>query len=133
MKYPMFEVLDQPDINITCEKRNISTVPTQALTMLNSEFVLIQARYLAARVAKDAGDDLPAQVKLLYRITLSRSPSEKELQSDLEFMKKQQEYYQVAKSTGSGSDAKAEQGADTGALVDLAHVMLNANEFVYVN
>ena len=83
-------------------------------------------------MGKEAGNDPSAQVKLLYRITLSRSPSGKELRDDLEFMKKQQEYYQAAKS-GSGSGANAEQGADTGALIDLAHVMLNANEFVYVN
>jgi len=102
------------------------------LTMLNNEFVLIQARYLAERVTAEAGKDLAAQVKLLYRIALSRSPSEKELQGNLEFMKKQREY-QVAKATGSGSGANAEQSVDTGALIDLAHVMLNANEFVYVN
>ncbi len=132
MKYPMFEVMDQPDVNITCEKRNVSTVPTQALTMLNNEFVLIQARYLAERVTAEAGNDTAAQVKLLYRIALSRSPSEKELQGNLEFMKKQREF-QVAKSAGSGSGANAEQNSDTSALIDLAHVMLNANEFVYVN
>ncbi|MCI0418577.1 MAG: DUF1553 domain-containing protein, partial [Acidobacteria bacterium] len=44
LKYPMFEVHDQPDPNVTCERRNVTTVPTQALTMLNNEFVLIQAR-----------------------------------------------------------------------------------------
>ena len=132
MKYPMFEVMDQPDVNITCEKRNVSTVPTQALTMLNNEFVLIQARYLAERVTAEAGNDPAAQVKQLYRIALSRSPSDKELQGNLEFMKKQREF-QVAKGTGSGSGANAEQNSDTSALIDLAHVMLNANEFVYVN
>ncbi len=39
----MFEVHDQPDPNVTCEKRNVTTVPTQALTLLNNEFVLIHA------------------------------------------------------------------------------------------
>ena len=43
----MFEVHDQPDPNVTCEKRNVTTVPTQALTLLNNEFVLIQARHFA--------------------------------------------------------------------------------------
>jgi hypothetical protein len=128
----MFEVMDQPDVNITCEKRNVSTVPTQALTMLNNEFVLIQARYLAERVTAQAGKDPAAQVRELYRIALSRSPSDKELQGNLEFMKKQREF-QVAKGSGSGSGANAEQNSDTSALIDLAHVMLNANEFVYVN
>ena len=100
--------------------------------MLNNEFVLIQARYLAERVTVEAGSDLTAQVKQLYRIALSRSPSEKELQGNLEFMNKQREF-QVAKGAGSGSGANAEQHSDTSALIDLAHVMLNANEFVYVN
>ena len=54
LKYPMFEVHDQPDLNVTCEKRNVTTVPTQALTLLNNEFVLLQARHLAERVAREA-------------------------------------------------------------------------------
>ncbi len=36
LKYPMFEVHDQPDPNVTCEMRNTTTVPTQALTLLNN-------------------------------------------------------------------------------------------------
>src|SRR5205814_1480796 len=38
LRYPMFEVYDLPDLNVTCERRAVSTVPTQALTMLNNEF-----------------------------------------------------------------------------------------------
>ena len=63
LKYPMFEVHDQPDLNVTCEKRNITTVPTQALTLLNNEFVLLQARYFAERVAREAGDDPAKQIE----------------------------------------------------------------------
>ena len=55
LRYPMFEVFDQPDPNVTCERRNRTTVPTQALTLLNNEFVLQQAKYFAERVASDAG------------------------------------------------------------------------------
>ena len=47
LKYPMFEVYDLPDLNITCERRAVSTVPTQALTMLNNEFMLMQADHFA--------------------------------------------------------------------------------------
>ncbi len=132
MKFPMFDVHDQPDQNVTTERRNTSTVPTQALTLLNNEFVLLQARYLADRVMKAAGADAPAEIKTLYRITLSRAPRPKELAGDLEFLNKEREF-QAAKASGSGSRGSAEHKADRGALASLAHVLLNANEFVYIN
>jgi hypothetical protein len=121
MKYPMFEVHDQPDANITTEKRNITTVPTQALTLLNNEFVLMQARFLADRVRQEAGEDPAGQIRTLYRIALSREPTATELTHQMEFVAKQREF------------RKAEQDADRLALTDVAHVMLNANEFVYIN
>ena len=116
MKFPMFDVHDQPDQNVTAERRNVSTVPTQALTLLNNEFVLLQSRYLAERLVREAGADPAAQVKLLYRITLGRQPTEKELTGDLQFLRREKEL--------SGGDSP---------LTHLAHVMLNVNEFVYIN
>jgi hypothetical protein len=134
MKYPMFDVHDQPDQNVTVEKRNITTVPTQALTLLNNEFVLLQARYLAERVMREAGTDSPeAQVKTLYRIALSRQPTAKELAGQLDFLKKQREF-RTARTSGEGSgQGGGEQDIDVAVLSDLTHVMLNANEFVYIN
>jgi Protein of unknown function (DUF1553)/Protein of unknown function (DUF1549)/Planctomycete cytochrome C len=127
-KYPMFEVHDQPDLNVTCEKRNVTTVPTQALTLLNNEFVLLQARQFAERVAREAGDDPAKQIERLYRIALSRQPAKNELDSFLVFVQKQRGYH-AAKVSSSGSDPRP----DLAALTDLAHVLLNANEFVYIN
>ena len=123
LKYPMFEVHDQPDLNVTCEKRNVTTVPTQALTLLNNEFVLMQARHLAERVARDGGADTATEIQLLYRIALSRQPSAKEVSSFQAFLQKQRDYH----AARSADDARLQ------ALVDVAHVMLNSNEFVYIN
>jgi hypothetical protein len=117
---------------VTCEKRNVTTVPTQALTLLNNEFVLLQARQLAERVAREAGDDPAKQIEQLYRITLGRQPARNELDSFLAFVQKQRGYH-AAKVSSSGSDPSARGSADLAALSDLAHVMLNANEFVYIN
>jgi hypothetical protein len=124
LKYPMFEVHDQPDPNVTCEMRNTTTVPTQALTLLNNEFVLIQARHFAERVVREAGADPAKQIRVLYQIALAREPSQKEMNRSLTFLRKQRDYH-----------ARKASGADSGlpALTDLAHVMLNANEFVYIN
>ena len=43
------------------EKRNVSTVPTQALTLLNGEFALMQSGYLADRVIEESSSDPAAR------------------------------------------------------------------------
>ena len=121
LKFPMFDVHDQPDPNVTTEKRNVSTVPTQALTLLNGEFVLIQTQHLAERVMREAPGDAADWVTRLYRITLSREPSEKELAVSLEFLNAEREL-QAGKNS-----------PDLAALTNLSHVMLNSSEFLYIN
>jgi hypothetical protein len=105
--FPMFEVFDLPDQNITCGRRNVSTVPTQALTMLNDAFVLRQAKLFAERVQEAAPADPAKQVDLAYRIALSRSPRPEEAKLASDFLNQH-------------------------ALADFTHVLLNLNEFLYV-
>jgi len=111
MKYPMFEVFDQPDATLSCERREVTTVPTQALTLFNNEFFLLQARHFAERVTREAGSDPASEIKLVYRVAFSREPSARELQQGVDFLKKQ------------GSSA----------LAEFAHVIFNTNEFLYTN
>src|SRR5262249_4482551 len=54
LKYPMFEVFDQPNSSLSCERREVTTVPTQALTLFNNESFLLQSQHLASRVQKEA-------------------------------------------------------------------------------
>jgi hypothetical protein len=54
LPYPMFDTFDHPDMNVVAGARNVSTVPTQALTLLNNPFVLSQAERLSARVSAEA-------------------------------------------------------------------------------
>ncbi len=107
LPFPMFEVFDLPDQNISCGRRNVSTVPTQALTLLNDEFVLRQSKLFANRVEEGARGDAAKQVDLAYRIALSRPPSEDERKLGLDFLQKR-------------------------SLADFTHVLLNLNEFLYV-
>jgi hypothetical protein len=106
LAFPMFQVFDLPEQNITAAARNVSTVPTQALMLLNDPFVLRQAELFADRVRKEAGDDLQRQIDLAYRIALTRAPTETEMRVAVESTK-------------------------THSLVDLTHVLFNLNEFVY--
>jgi len=126
LKYPMFEVFDQPDASLSCERREVTTVPTQALTLFNNESYLVQSHDLAERVQREAGSEIPAQVKLLYRIAFSREASGKEIQEAVEFLNRRRSASQA------GSHDQTNQLA-LNPLAELAHVVLNSNEFVYIN
>jgi hypothetical protein len=104
---PFFEVFDLPDQNLTCARRNVSTVPTQALTLLHNEWVLKQAGLFADRIATLAGDAPEAQVDKAYQMALSRPPDAAERKAGVEFVR-------------------------SNSLAGLAHVLLNLNEFIYM-
>src|SRR5438093_9224222 len=84
LAFPMFQVFDLPEQNITSAARYVSTVPTQALTLLNDAFVLRHAQLFADRVKREAGGDPASQIDLAYRIALTRPPSQTELAIALE-------------------------------------------------
>ncbi len=105
--FPFFDTFDLPDQNQTAASRNVTTVATQALTLMNNEFVLNQAELFAARLEQVAPGNLDEQVDLAYRIALTRTPTAEEAQ--------------IAKALVS------EQS-----LADLTHVILNLNEFLYL-
>ena len=122
LKYPMFEVFDQPNASLSCERREVTTVPTQALTLFNNETFLLQAQHLAERIEREAGRDQAAQVRLLYRVAYSREAGNKEVDQALEFLK----------TRGvAGRDGATDLALTP--LAELAHVVLNSNEFLYIN
>jgi hypothetical protein len=107
LPFPMFETFDHPDMNISAGQRNVSTVPTQALTLLNNPFVVRQAELLAERLIKEAPGDLAKQIDLGYQYALARPATDLERSLALETAK-------------------------TRSLVDFTHVLLNLSEFLYV-
>jgi hypothetical protein len=107
LPFPMFETFDHPDMNISAGQRNVSTVPTQALTLLNNPFVVRQAELLAERIAKEAPGDVAKQIDLGYQYGLARLPSDLERSMALATVK-------------------------AGSLVDFTHVLFNMNEFLYM-
>jgi len=129
LKYPMFEVFDQPDAALSCERREVTTVPTQALTLFNNEFFLLQAKHFAERVSREAGTDPASQIKLVYRIAFSREPSARELNQGVEFLKKQGVGQAIV---GQAISSPANVSSST-ALAEFAHVIFNTNEFLYIN
>jgi hypothetical protein len=79
---------DYPDANVHAEKRAVTITPTQKLFMLNSPFILAQARALAARLSAQTPSDDPARVRQAYRLLFAREPQRTELELGLEFLRK---------------------------------------------
>lgn len=115
---PILNIHDQADTDSSCPVRFTTTVPTQALGMLNGEFTNEQATLLAERVMHEAPASLSDQVKRTIRLTTGRVASEKEIAADLAFIAK----------------LKAQQKlSDSDALRIYCLMALNTNEFVYLD
>ena len=84
----MFDVFDYPNPGLVSGNRNDSTVPTQALFMMNSEFVLKEANLAATKILEVEGLDDPQRLVLAYKITLGRIPTEAEKSLALAYLNK---------------------------------------------
>jgi len=108
IRYPMFEVYDQPNLVNSCERRNRSTIASQALFLMNDTFIQEQSQRLADRLRKDAGDDAGAQVDRAFQLAFGRAPRAQERVTAVEYMK-------------TSADG----------LVGFARAVFNLNEFIY--
>ncbi|MBS0261624.1 MAG: DUF1553 domain-containing protein [Planctomycetes bacterium] len=115
---PILAQHDMADTDASCAVRFTTTVPTQALGMLNGEFTNEQAGKLAERLEREAPGDLTQQVIRGIRLTTARNPGDSEIQADVAFIKRLE--------TESGLKAHT-------ALVQYCLLLLNANEFVYLD
>jgi hypothetical protein len=115
-------MFDAPEPTQSIGERTVTTVPTQALAMMNSPLVRQQAERLAARIrtAKDA--PLSAAIERGYQIAFGRVPTEAEQTRMLAFLNQQRA------ATGADSPETTEK-----ALVEFCQVLLCLNEFVYVD
>jgi hypothetical protein len=89
---------------------------------MNNAQVRACADGLARRVAATGGKALTDAVQSGYRIALGRLPTAAELGESVQFIKEQEESYKAA--------GKAD--ASQLALADFCQVLLELNEFVYV-
>ncbi len=137
-RYPMFEAFDMPDTHESCPRRDVTTSPVQALTMLNSAPAMEWAEGLAARVLDGGGDNREAQIAVAYRLAYSRPPTAEESKMAFDFLQRQREIV-AARARSGGRIAEVASlpagvdAVDAAALVDFCHMLINSNEFVYIN
>lgn len=91
---PIMTAFDLCDPTATCGQRDVTVVPTQALAMLNHQFVHTRSQALSDAVAVQT-QDRRTQVKRLWSKVLARSPNEKELTIALDFLAAQSELFRA--------------------------------------
>jgi hypothetical protein len=108
VRIPLLETFDLPENSTSCALRTTSIVAPQAFSLLNSPLAVEASKAFAARVEREAGPEPAAQVQRAFTLGLQREPDAAELAACQRLL--------------------AERG-----LVELCRVVLNLNEFIYVD
>ena len=115
---PIMATHDAADTDFSCPVRYTTTVPTQALGLLNGAFCNEQARFFADRLARDASDDLAEKVRRAIRLTTGREPDAGEVKGDVDFINRL---------------INDEHLSAHNALTQYCLLALNANAFLYLD
>jgi len=81
---PVLRVFDFPDPNITCVRREATTVAPQALFLMNNSFIIESAKRILQR--KNLPSDSATRIRKLYQLLFARSPHDDELKMAYEFL-----------------------------------------------
>ncbi len=118
MRFPTFDAFDLPDMHNSCGQRIVTTTPTQALLMLNSEQSLESAQSWSDKLIREAGQDNESLLTNAWKAALGRLPTKNEIEDALAFLE--------ATSQTNSRDR-------TSAVADLCHALFNCNEFIYID
>ncbi len=115
---PILESFDTAETDRSTAVRFVTTQPTQALALLNSEFLHKQASFFAERLRSEAGADNDKQVRLALTLATARPPSDTEVRRGVSLI-----------AALRSKDGMSEEAA----LRYFCLMVLNINEFVYLD
>ena len=118
LRHQMLLDFDQAETDSPCAVRFATTVPTQALAMLNSEFTNRQAELFAQRLRAGSAKNPAEQISTALELALQRPATEDEITHCQELL----------------ATLKKDHGLDRDAALDrLALLVMNLNEFLYLD
>jgi hypothetical protein len=120
-------VFDYPVIDVNCPRRSASATPLQSLTMINSEFLVASASQLARRIDATAGTSAPLRQKIetAYWITLSRNPSDSEIELACEHLRRLEKTYTADNVTATVAAIRS--------FENFVQMLQCSNEFLYID
>lgn len=119
-RHPYLALFDGPDPNASTDRRNVTTVPTQALFFLNNPFIHEQSLKFAGRLLRSGGDDC-SRIDLAHRLALGRAATVAEIQETEAFLNDVRAQIQPASE------------CELAAWAGLGRVLFSSNEFLYVD
>jgi hypothetical protein len=136
--YPLLTTFDSPDFQSVCTGRVRSNTPLQSLTLANDEAMLELAKGLATRLLREvSGTDSSAnrdRIRRAFFLTVSRPPSEAELEAVAKFQEKQLVAFssdQAAAKSFAPPEAPTPINAETAASWSaVARALMNTDEFI---
>lgn len=114
---PELAAFDLPDFLSIVGKRDESMIPSHALYLYNSPFVVDQSQHFAESVLSGNLPGDPARIQSLYRRALLREPDPEELYRAQELLEA----------------ANSETGSQTAAWACLCQALFTTNEFRYID
>lgn len=123
---PLLRAFDGPDGFESTAQRDVTTTATQALMTLNGEWTLKRADAWAKRLQDEADEDAQ-RVEWAFRLALGRDVSAAQVAGGVAFIEQQSRRVRTTRPATSREEASRI------ALADLCHVILNSNEFLYID
>ncbi len=111
---PMLLVFDFPTPATSMGRRNVSNVPAQALTLMNDPFVLDQSKHWAERILREPDRSASERIDAMYLAAFGRLPENSERDRALAFL------------------GHAAETRDPAPWAELAHVLFNVKEFIFI-
>ena len=123
---PLFLAFDYPPPISTIGRRGVSTVPSQALMMLNNEFIAGEARAWARRMVTEEADAARRAERMVLE-AYGRRPEPRELKDLLQFAASARDRYR-----GLAEKEKNPESVEQRVWTDLGHALMNSAEFIYL-
>ena len=122
----LLNLFDFGDATTPTESRSRTNIASQALYMMNSQFIADRAQQLARRILAEGEDR--QRVALAYLYILGRKPKDGEVEEALGYRNALQK-----RLADSSRDPEGRSVADLKAWQSLCRVLLSSNEFIYVD
>jgi mono/diheme cytochrome c family protein len=123
LTHPFLEVFDVPKPSTTRGYRDVTNVPAQSLTLMNSPFVIEQAGKWADRIVNGDDAEPRARIGRMFLTALGRAPDADELDTAQTFLGKLATEHNVA---------AADITRNRQVWRDLAQALFNFKEFIYI-
>ena len=113
----MMNKFDTSDLHNSCHRRDITTTPIQALALINGSWALSRAEKFAKQINNSGAKSREERITNAFRTAFGRAPETRELEEVQRFLE--------------AADTDSESPEDVWA--DFCHVLMNTNEFIYIN